>query len=101
MCIRELVERKFLVEAIGLREGIISGVPIQKGMPAFSEINTVALYLGARNQREFYQYILDLYPLRVIFNPGTENPEFELILQEAGIEVQEACSIMMLHSGVF
>jgi uncharacterized protein len=101
MCIRELSERNFPVEALGLREGMIGEVPVQTGKPLMENIDTVSLYLGANNQQAFYQYILDLKPRRVIFNPGTDNPEFEELLEKSGIEVTAACSLVMLHAGIF
>jgi uncharacterized protein len=101
ICIRNLVEHEFPVEALGLRDGTVAGIKIQKGTPELDGIHTVTLYLGAHNQLPYYQYILDLKPARVIFNPGTENPEFEELLANSGIEVASACSIMMLHAGVY
>ena len=101
MCIRELLSHQIPVEAIGLRDGTVSEVAIQKGLPDLSGIHTVTLYLGAKNQALYYPYILRLKPSRVIFNPGAENPEFEKILVTAGIEVELACTLVMLHSGVF
>ena len=93
--------RNIPVEAIGLRDGSISDIPIRKGMPLLNGIHTVTLYLGANNQSAYYSYILNLNPERVIFNPGTENPEFEQMLLKAGIDVEIACTIVMLHTGVF
>lgn len=101
MLIRELAEQKFKVEALGLREGSVAGITISTGRPSFIGIHTITLYIGPQNQAPFYQYIIDLKPSRVIFNPGTENPEFEALLEKAGIEVIVACSIMMLHAGAF
>jgi uncharacterized protein len=101
MCIRELADRAFPTTALGIREGSVSGIPVLKGMPPLKGIHTVTLYLGPQNQPSFYQYILDLKPNRVIFNPGTENPVFEKMLEAAGIEVVVACSIMMLHADQF
>jgi uncharacterized protein len=101
ICIRELAERNFPIEALGKREGSVAGIVIKTGKPDLSCIHTVTLYLGAQNQPEFYQYIINLKPERVIFNPGTENPQFEKLLTDAGIEFISACSIVMLHTGEF
>ena len=101
MCIRELAERGFPVEAIGLREGNVAGISIRTGKPEFSEIHTVTLYLRAENQLSYYDYLLELNPKRVIFNPGTENLYLENLLGEKGIETVEACSIVMLHAGCY
>lgn len=101
MLIRELAELNYKVEALGLREGSVANITISTGRPSFTEIHTITLYIGPQNQPPFYQYIIDLKPFRVIFNPGTENPEFEALLEREGIVVTVACSIMMLHAGAF
>ena len=100
-CIRELLKHEFPVEALGLREGLVEGIIIKTGKPGLSNVHTVTLYIGAPKQPPYYQYIIDMAPVRVIFNPGTENPEFEKMLEIAGIEVLSACSIMMLNAGEF
>ncbi|MFN9960216.1 MAG: CoA-binding protein, partial [bacterium] len=40
--------------------------------------------------------ILALHPRRIIFNPGTENPELEKLAASKGIEAVEACTLVML-----
>lgn len=101
MCIRTLVSGKFPVTAIGLREGFIDDIRVHTGYPEFHGIHTVTLYLGAQNQKSWYEYILKLNPERVVFNPGAENDEFEDMLSNAGIEVIEGCTIVMVKSGTF
>ncbi len=87
------------VVAVGREEGEINGVKIIPGKPNVKDVNTVTVYLGAKNQPGFYDYILSLKPKRVIFNPGAENPEFEALLEKNGIEVVEACTLTMLSVG--
>jgi len=89
------------VEAIGIRNGQIGNINIQPGQPEFSDIHTVTMYVGPGRQAGYYDYILNIRPKRIIFNPGTENPEFEDMLQNAGIEVVENCTLIMLNSGRF
>ena len=101
MCVRMLTEYGFPVVALGLREGSIDDVPILTGYPLINDIHTVTLYVGPRHQPDFYEYIRSLKPARVIFNPGTENHEFETLLVKQGIETVEACSLVMLSSGQF
>lgn len=97
ICVKTLVSGHFPVKAVGLREGHIDLVPVQTGMPELSDIHTVTLYLGADNQKTWYDYILRLNPERVVFNPGTENSEFEKLLAAAGIVVTKDCTIMMVQ----
>ncbi len=87
------------VEAVGIREGKINDVEIQTGMPSIEDVDTVTLYVGPRNQDYWKDYIESLNPKRVIFNPGTENANFEKQLQDKGIETVEACTLVMLSVG--
>ena len=84
------------VIAIGKREGMIQDVKIQQDKIYTDDIHTVAMYLSPENQKEYYDYILSLNPKRIIFNPGTENPELYKLAKEKGIEVVEWCVLVML-----
>lgn len=101
ICVKTLVSGHFPVTAIGLREGAIDVIPVQSGFPELKDIHTVTLYLGPDNQKSWYDYILKLNPERVVFNPGTENQEFEDMLSDAGIEVIEGCTIVMVKAGSY
>jgi hypothetical protein len=87
------------VVPLGLRSGDINGTAILVGKPEIENVDTVTLYLGPQNQPEFYEYIIGLKPKRVIFNPGTENSEFEAMLEKNNIEPVEACTLVMLSIG--
>jgi len=97
--VKMLVEREYQVTAIGVRDGEISGILIQKGMPDISDIHTVTLYLNPQRQEAFYDYILGLKPQRIIFNPGTENTVFVNLAKKNDIEAVIACSLVMLTLG--
>ena len=81
---------------IGIRNGQINGLDIITNKPALENIDTVTLYLGPDNQEEWIDYIFSLNPKRIIFNPGTENPEFEALAKSKGIEALEACTLVLL-----
>lgn len=89
------------VLAIGAREAMIGDTKIITGFPASNDIDTITLYLGQKNQLGFYDYIFDINPRRIIFNPGTYNPELIKMAKEKGIEVIEACTLVMLSTGQF
>jgi hypothetical protein len=89
------------VAALGLREGSIGDVTVQKGKPVLEGIDTVTLYLNPQRQPEFYDYLMALHPRRIIFNPGTENPELIRLAQHRGIETEIACTLVMLRTGQF
>jgi uncharacterized protein len=86
----------FPVVALGSREGNIEGVPIESEPQNIEDIHTVSLYINPTLQKNYEQYIIELEPQRVIFNPGTENREMEKILNDHGIETLNACSLVML-----
>jgi hypothetical protein len=86
------------VVALGLRHGMIGDVPIVTELVDAVDFDTVTLYLGPQRQPDYYEIIRELHPKRVIFNPGTENPEFERTLQQAGIETVEDCTLVLLAS---
>jgi len=96
MAINRLIDNIHPVVAVGLREGTVAGVEISKEKEQFEEIDTVTLYLNPKRQIEYYNYILSLKPKRVIFNPGTENPEFYAILKNNNIEYEVACTLVLL-----
>ena len=90
------------VVAVGLRDAVIEDVPIIRPEEVKEkDIHTVTLYLSPENQKAYYDFILSLQPKRVIFNPGTENPELKKLLEEKGIETVENCTLVMLRSGLF
>lgn len=100
--VRTLQCRNIPVIAVGLRDYDKDNLTIRKGKPADTgPIHTVTLYMNANNQKEYYDYILSLDPKRVIFNPGTTNPEFASILREKGIEVVDDCMLVMIQCGKF
>ncbi|MBN2616287.1 MAG: CoA-binding protein [Bacteroidales bacterium] len=99
--IRKLVSYGHPVEAIGLRNGDVSGISIQTGFPHLENIHTVTMYVGPARQLQYYSYLLGLNPKRIIFNPGTENSEFMQKAEKQGIEVVPDCTLVMLDSGSF
>lgn len=90
------------VVPLGLREGKIGEQNILTGKPEIKDIDTVTLYLSDKNQNDYYDYILDtIKPRRIIFNPGTENFNFQKMAQEKEIEVEVACTLVLLSSGQY
>lgn len=81
---------------IGIRSGQINGLNIITDKPVLENIDTVTLYVGPDNQAQWIDYIFSLNPKRIIFNPGTENPEFETLAKNKGIEVLKACTLVLL-----
>lgn len=86
---------------VGIKTGEVFGKEILKGQPKVENLDTVTLYIGPDKQPYYYDYIIDLKPKRVIFNPGTENDEFMDLLEKYNIEVVEGCTLVMLGTGQF
>lgn len=99
--IKKLIEKNIETLAFGLREGIVAGVKIETTLPSVGDIDTVTLYLNPKNQKPFYDAIIALKPKRVIFNPGTENPEFYKLLDGSGIHYEIACSLVLLSTNQY
>jgi predicted CoA-binding protein len=75
------------------------------GVPGFEEVppdmDTVTLYVGPQNLMPVLDQLIAASPKRVIFNPGTESEEAMAKLREKGIEVEEACTLVLLSTGGF
>lgn len=89
------------VVLVGNKSGAVGGNEILFGQPDVANIHTVTLYVGPKNQIDLLVYLKSIHPKRVIFNPGTENPDLMKHLASAGMEVEEACTLVMLHTGQF
>jgi predicted CoA-binding protein len=98
IAINRLVSANIPTLAIGLRNGNVAGVEIETEKVPFEGVDTVTLYLGPPRQEQYYDYVISLSPKRVIFNPGTENPEFYRLLKEHDIEVEVACTLILLST---
>ncbi|UYW00530.1 CoA-binding protein [Flavobacterium agricola] len=89
------------VVAIGKKSETVLGIQIQTQPELYADIDTVTLYVNPTNQREYYDYIIALKPRRVLFNPGTENPELFTLLTENGIAYEAACTLVLLATQQF
>ncbi|MCX6249937.1 MAG: CoA-binding protein [Bacteroidetes bacterium] len=101
IAVRRLKEHNVPVIAIGLREGEIKETHVHIPFPEVENIHTVTMYVGPRNQPFWYDFILNLKPKRVIFNPGTENAEFQKKLKDLDVEIIEDCTLVMLSKDEF
>ena len=86
---------------LGIRKGKIENFEIITEKPALSNVHTVTMYVGTQNQENWIDYIYSLKPERIIFNPGTENPDFINEAKLKGIEVLTTCTLILLDSGGF
>lgn len=62
------------------------------------KVDTVTVYVNPAISDKYEKDLLEIHPKRVIFNPGAENPKLSSKLQEKGIEVLNACTLVMLRT---
>ena len=101
LAVKKLIANNQLVIAIGKKKGMIGATIIETEKKYFDSVDTVTLYLNPSHQQEYYNYILSLHPRRIIFNPGTENDELVELAQKNGIFTQEACTLILLSTGLY
>jgi uncharacterized protein len=88
---------------VGIRKGMVGGVEILdvREKPMIPDVHTITLYVNPRNQEPYFDYILQLKPQRIIFNPGTENDRLAALARARGIEVVYDCTLVMLGGKVY
>jgi uncharacterized protein len=101
MALQRLKAAGHEVFALGAHEAWVGDIPITTKAGDWAAIDTVTVYLSAKNQQGYYDYLLALRPKRVIFNPGAENEVLAKKLKQEGIEVLEACTLVMLSTGQY
>ncbi|MFS4467616.1 CoA-binding protein [Maribacter sp. 2210JD10-5] len=101
IAINRLLDNEIPTVAYGLRSGKVRSVEIMTDLTDYKDLHTVTLYLNPKRQEEYYRAIIDLRPERVIFNPGTENPEFYELLRQHHVHVEVACTLVLLATGQY
>ena len=98
--VKSLLRNNVEVVPVGFRKGYIADVEILTGKPMIDDVDTVSLYIGSSRQTDYYDYIISLRPRRVIFNPGTINPDFMARLEnKEGIHAVSECMLVLLNEG--
>lgn len=64
-------------------------------------IDTLTVYVNPHISDSLAKEIFDLGAKRVIFNPGSENESLYEPLKKRGVEVIEACTLVMLRTGQY
>ena len=97
-----LQEHSYDVKLVNPFKETIEGRKCFKAVSDIKEkINTVTLYVNPKRFRDHIDEVLQAKPERVIMNPGTEDSEMEAMLEDAGIEVSRACTLVLLSTGQF
>lgn len=64
-------------------------------------IHTVTFYVSKDISAVYQTELFSLDPKRFIFNPGAENPVLAQMAKERGVEVLNACTLVLLKTGQF
>jgi len=96
-----LTDKGHEIVPVGIKKGQVFDKEILDihSKPNIENVDTVTMYIGPQHQEEWMEYIVGLQPKRIIFNPGTENHEFAKYAKKKGIEVEEACTLVLLSIG--
>ena len=86
---------------IGIKSGELAGKNIEKATKIYPDVDTITIYIGPKHQSEYYDYIIKTNPKRIIFNPGTDNPELESLATQNDIETLHACTLVLLSIGQY
>ena len=101
LAIKRLRDNEQATYAFGMKAGLVGDVQVTTNLIELPNIDVVTLYLNPERQKQYYDAILELQPRKVIFNPGTENPEFYQLLQQKGIIVEVSCTLVLLSTGQY
>lgn len=97
MATKLLHNKGYKLKAIGSRKGHIESIPLQSETDTMLEgVEAISIFLSPERQKRYYSYIIGLHPKAIIFNPGTENPELELMAAKKNIKVISCCTIALL-----
>ncbi len=97
----KLQANDYEVVPVGIKKGAVGGIKIENELPVIDNVHTITLYLNPKNQIQYYDYIFSLNPKRIIFNPGTENPELSQLAHTKGIKTEAACTLVLLSMGSY
>lgn len=101
LAVNRLRSYGYPVVAIGKKNSMVADVAIEKEKKDWDNVDTVTLYLNPIRQQQYYDYILNLRPRRIIFNPGAENDELADLATKNGITPIEACTLVLLSTNQY
>lgn len=80
----------------------LEGLPVAPRLAAVTQpVDTLSVYVGSAASAAMLDEIVALKPQRVIFNPGSENPELMAALERKGLAVEQACTLVLLKTNQF
>ena len=100
--LRKLSEKGHVVLPVHPSLEDIDSIPVYKSLREIVDpVDTITVYLSALRSKEIADDIVAHRARRVIFNPGAENPALGARLRSEGVEVLEACTLVLLSTDQF
>lgn len=100
--VRLLKENGYHVVPVNPKLEEIEGFEVVPDLESIEEhIHTLSLYVNPDILNGYIPGILKLKPGRVIMNPGTESEDVQKQLEDNGISVLKACTLVLLRTGQF
>lgn len=97
-----LLARGHRVIPVHPRLKVIQNMPVLASVTEVEEpVDTVTLYVNPAISEPLADELVVLRPRRVIMNPGTESGILRSGMQDAGIVVEEACTLVLLSTEQF
>jgi uncharacterized protein len=103
MAIKRLLKHDHAVIPINPAYSEIEGIPTIPDLDALvpGGADTITIYMNPARTKALGPALIRAGPSRVIFNPGTESDSLAAQLEAAGIEVVDACTLVMLDTDRF
>ena len=100
--VRLLIETGHDVIPVNPKGGVIEGLEVLRNLEQVEKrVDTLSVYVSPAVSAALRDSILRIKPGRVVFNPGAENADLRKVLNENGIETEEACTLVLLRTGQF
>ncbi len=97
-----LMEHGYDVFPVRPAGGLVQGVEVYQSLAEIEEpIDTLTVYINSQRLEKAVDDVISLKPRRVILNPGTESDVAADAMRREGIEVEEACTLVLLSTGSF
>lgn len=85
---------------------VAEGAPVYASLsevPAedIADLHSVTMYVNPALSSKMLEELQALKPPRVIWNPGSENPEVQAQLEDSSIHNLEACTLVLLSTSQF
>jgi predicted CoA-binding protein len=96
MLLKRLVDRGYEVFPINPGLKSIDGLKVYANLEALpAGIDVLSIYMQAERSDAIADSIEACGISKVVFNPGAENPRLQKRLADKGVDVQEACSLVL------